>query len=135
MAVCRSCGATIRWERTSNGKVIIPLDPTPVATGNLCILDNGRVVSSWGVPAEAFRYVTHFATCPNASDHRKRGETWSGPSEHDVAKIDDIMKGYGDWWSAVLLRLCQKADKENLAKLRLGFPEHVALYERWARSG
>jgi hypothetical protein len=42
MATCRSCGAAIRWERTVNDKPI-PLDPGPVADGNLMFRDDGRV--------------------------------------------------------------------------------------------
>lgn len=71
MSVCRSCGAPIRWEVTVNDKRI-PLDPEPVANGNLGIRDDGKVASSHGFPAEAPRYVSHFATCPNAAHHRKR---------------------------------------------------------------
>lgn len=54
----------------------IPLDPDPVPDGNLGIRDDGRVYSMGnpeqgaldvGVP----RYKTHFATCPNAAEHRR----------------------------------------------------------------
>lgn len=53
------------------------------------------------------------------------------PSEYDQANIHIIMNGYGDWFSARLLRLCQKADPANLERIRRGFPDHVALYEQW----
>lgn len=52
-------------------------------------------------------------------------------TEHDRANIGRIMGGYGDWFTAELLRLCAKADNHNRARLRLAFPEHVALYEEW----
>jgi hypothetical protein len=53
----------------------IPLDPEPRADGNLGIRDDGKVYHvsdgpgtiDMGVPL----YVTHFATCPNASEHRR----------------------------------------------------------------
>ena len=70
-ATCRSCGAPIRWERTVNGKAI-PLDPDPVADGNFGIRNDGKVASIHGFPDDAPRYVTHFATCPNAAQHRGR---------------------------------------------------------------
>jgi pyridoxal/pyridoxine/pyridoxamine kinase len=54
-------------------------------------------------------------------------------SGHDREKIDDIMAGYGDWFSAQLLRLIAKADHENMARLRLAFPDHVEAYETWMR--
>ena len=41
------------------------------------------------------------------------------------------MGGYGDWFTSHLLRLIAKADKENRERIRLGFPDHVAAYERW----
>ena len=52
-------------------------------------------------------------------------------SAHDREKMDEIMTGYGDWFSARLLRLIAKADLENRARLRLAFPEHVQAYEEW----
>jgi hypothetical protein len=70
-ATCRSCGASIRWERTANDKPI-PLDPEPVADGNLALRDDGRVYSLPPSDLDSVpRYVTHFATCPNASEHRR----------------------------------------------------------------
>ncbi len=41
------------------------------------------------------------------------------------------MGGYGHWFTSHLLRLIAKADKENRERIRLGFPDHVAAYERW----
>jgi len=52
-------------------------------------------------------------------------------SEHDKAHMDDIMAGYGDWFSAELLRLIAKADLTNRDKLRQVFPEHLEAYEKW----
>ena len=54
-------------------------------------------------------------------------------SDHDVTHVGRIMGGYGDWFSAQLLRLVAKADNGNREKLRKGFPETVALYEAWYR--
>jgi len=52
-------------------------------------------------------------------------------SDWDRENIDAIMEGHGDWFTAQLLRLCQKADHQNLHLLRLVFPEVVLLYEEW----
>lgn len=77
MSTCRSCNAEIRWERTAAGKRI-PLDPEPVPDGNLFIGGDGLVRSYHGLPLgvgledEPARYVTHFATCPNSAEHRRR---------------------------------------------------------------
>lgn len=66
---CRSCGAEIFWRKTTAGKMI-PLDREPVADGNLSVV-NGVAVSAKDVPESALRYVTHFATCPNANAWRR----------------------------------------------------------------
>lgn len=69
MATCRSCGAPIRWENTVTGRKM-PLDAEPV-------LEVGRGVFSLNeddlLVAEAARplFRSHFATCPNADEHRK----------------------------------------------------------------
>jgi hypothetical protein len=55
-------------------------------------------------------------------------------SDFDREHVEAIMGGHGSWFSAELLRMCAKADPGNLERLRLGFPEHVAAYERWMRS-
>ncbi len=52
-------------------------------------------------------------------------------SEYDRAHIADLIAGDGDWFTAQLLRLIAKADNENLAKLRLGFPEEVQAFIDW----
>ena len=54
-----------------------------------------------------------------------------GPSAHTIAHMDEIMDGWGDWFSADLLRLIAKADLVNREKLRQAFPKHVLVYELW----
>lgn len=71
---CRSCGAKIFWCITARGKRI-PINAEPDnAKGNLIVTDRGEV------PGERFlativqplldasqtRYLSHFATCPQA---------------------------------------------------------------------
>lgn len=76
--VCRGCGNEIRWALTDKGKGI-PLDPEPVDDGNL-VLDgehgDGRPVVRYVRKGEDTgilpRYKTHFATCENADEFRKR---------------------------------------------------------------
>lgn len=61
---CRSCGASILWVETSTGKRM-PLDFDP----------ERRFVIEAGAEQMRARlrntYVSHFATCPNADQHRK----------------------------------------------------------------
>jgi hypothetical protein len=66
---CRSCGAAILWVKTRNGKSM-PLDAEPCPDGTLVPADDGRATSYTGP-----RYKSHFATCPNAMQLRKRKES------------------------------------------------------------
>lgn len=70
MSSCRSCGAPIEWARTPKGKRI-PLDVEPRPDGNLAFVA-GELVNAAGLPPEVERRVSHFATCPNAAQHRRR---------------------------------------------------------------
>lgn len=79
---CRSCDAPIVWTETERGKSM-PVDATPVKTGNIVlhhqsdprqapiaiVLAKNQTCPSWAVE----RYVSHFATCPNADRHRGQG--------------------------------------------------------------
>ena len=77
---CRSCKAPIRWAVTEAGRPI-PLDLEPVDAGNVR-LDDARVpggapiaVIVFSEDREAFAgelYLSHFATCPYAQEHRRR---------------------------------------------------------------
>lgn len=52
-------------------------------------------------------------------------------STYDIGNIESIMAGHGDWFTARLLRLIAKADDGNRERIRLGFPDEVALFEKW----
>ena len=69
---CRSCDARILWAKTINGKM--PVDPKPVADGkgNIILIDlpQGGKYASVVQPGEG-EYVSHFATCPYAGQHRR----------------------------------------------------------------
>lgn len=74
---CRSCGAPIKWVLTTTGKNM-PLDPIPTVDGNCWVerWDHGVPVvqvTSGFVPGRIpMRYTSHFASCPNADEWRKR---------------------------------------------------------------
>lgn len=57
------------------------------------------------------------------------------PSNFDIENIGKIVEGEGDWFSAQIIRLCHKADTGNRERLRLGFPDHVAAWEKWMDEG
>lgn len=68
MARCKACDAPIIWAETENGNRI-PLDAKSEKRFVL-----GRE-GSWGdtkVAAMKDTYTSHFATCPNANDFRKK---------------------------------------------------------------
>lgn len=70
---CGSCGAPVTWAKTAAGKVI-PLDPEPVANGNVLLRDGVAIVfgaKSGAPPAGERRYKSHFATCAQAAQHRR----------------------------------------------------------------
>jgi hypothetical protein len=71
VTTCRSCGAPIEWRRTVNGKAM-PIDAVPTPSGNL-VIDGHKVRAATEdekvVPH--LLYTSHFATCPDARQHRK----------------------------------------------------------------
>lgn len=94
-AKCNSCGAPIRWAISESSGKAIPLDIETVADGN--IIETGMIDPSSKSPVirylkksesitfpkmgdlfgssardDVHRYVSHFATCPNADQHRKK---------------------------------------------------------------
>ena len=52
-------------------------------------------------------------------------------SEHDKARIGDLVAGAGDHFSAHLLRLTAKADTANRAKLAEVYPDEVRAFFQW----
>lgn len=57
---CSSCGAPIRFVGTETGNQV-PVDAKP---------EKRIVVGPDGVGRSVDAYVSHFATCPNANQHR-----------------------------------------------------------------
>lgn len=80
IAKCRSCGALIFWARTSSGKSM-PIDAMPTSDGNIELgTDPGTMETtahvrdgSWPEGLTGERYTSHFATCPQAAQHRRAG--------------------------------------------------------------
>lgn len=67
---CKSCGAAIEWiplrNATTKQVKSHPVDAKPAMR---IVMDDG------GVGNVRPSYVSHFATCPNAAQHRKAGAT------------------------------------------------------------
>lgn len=80
MAACRSCAAEILWAKTVAGKSM-PLDAEPHPDGNITLGHIGGeecAIVVTGAERAAVQiegrplYRSHFATCPNADEHRVR---------------------------------------------------------------
>lgn len=77
---CGSCGHPVIWTVTHNGKRM-PVDAEPVEGGNVRLrgeADGERVIAEYpGKEAPSLfgddreRYVSHFATCPQAQSWRR----------------------------------------------------------------
>jgi hypothetical protein len=67
---CRSCGADVCWVKSEKtGKSMI-LDAAPVDNGNITLALTGLGVVG-DKTATGPRYISHFATCPQAKHWRK----------------------------------------------------------------
>lgn len=76
---CRSCHAPILWVTTTKG-ADMPVDPEPSSDGNVQLTAHGDLLFAHVLGthhAAAARehdtplHQSHFATCPNAAQHRK----------------------------------------------------------------
>ena len=71
---CRSCGAPILWVLTAAGNKQ-PLDAEPVKDGNIILVDGVAHTLRGDLFEEKHdgpRYKSHFATCPNSKEHRRK---------------------------------------------------------------
>jgi hypothetical protein len=80
MAECRTCHAAILWAVNAKSGKREPLDAEPREDGNIEIVEPGpdgpliRHLTGEELPLfgeVAPRYVSHFATCPDAPVHRR----------------------------------------------------------------
>jgi hypothetical protein len=74
---CRSCGEPILWCVTDKNRKAIPIDPEPDPGGNVIKLrreaNGDKIVHIMRRDENAAqpRYNAHWATCPNADQHRR----------------------------------------------------------------
>jgi hypothetical protein len=88
-----------------------------------------------GYVAEEFFGWSFVGRCnvPGAISLQHNWKAISVISEFDKKNVQRIMDGMGNWFTAKLLRLLAESDYSNREKFRLGFPEHVELFEKWER--
>ncbi len=79
LSTCRSCRRSIIWTRTERGKKM-PLDADPVTNhdaSGLFVLremenrEGPLAIAAWGLAGSEPHYVSHFATCKFADQHRQ----------------------------------------------------------------
>lgn len=76
LSECRSCGAEIVWAKMHTGNRN-PVDSLPVPNGNIVLTKSAVSGEIHGEPYDANhhagrrRFVSHFATCKYAEQHRK----------------------------------------------------------------
>jgi hypothetical protein len=68
---CRSCGAEILWAATEKGRRI-PLDAKPEKRFVTAPCDPDAAGASELHVRVEDTYVSHFATCPHADQHRRK---------------------------------------------------------------
>lgn len=82
---CKSCGRYIIWAKSETTGRMMPVDAEPSAEGTFVLLgfeDPPIAAKPDGsgdpLAAATARHTSHFATCPDADQHRKRGQTRGG---------------------------------------------------------
>lgn len=71
LGTCRSCGASIYWCRTPNGKAM-PLDPEPTKRVVVIVRAPGPDLPDEEVAKVMDTYQAHWASCPQADEWRKK---------------------------------------------------------------
>jgi hypothetical protein len=90
---CEACGQVIAFVKMVATGKRVPIDPFPVADGNVCARAigqslHGYVISAQRGPSPAFtRYAAHFGTCPD----RERPEP--KPTEPPAPTLFDSPEG------------------------------------------
>jgi hypothetical protein len=73
VATCKSCGAPIVWAFVPRTGRRMPVDADPVDDGNVILTRPSTSMAEAHVVAKgAGTHVSHFATCPQAAEHRRR---------------------------------------------------------------
>ena len=97
MAYCRTCGAEIKFIKMKSGK----WNPVDIQKRTVkkdggketLITEEGELIrgtfASVEECANGTGYISHFSTCPNASQFRKRGK--------DEKELDDFDRSGEEW--------------------------------------
>jgi hypothetical protein len=93
MAACKSCGAPIRWVKMAGSGKSMPLDDVPSAEGTVSVERGvGHVLSGLAIVAyDGPLFVSHFATCPQANEHRRS----AAAETPEAARSPEMASGAG----------------------------------------
>lgn len=75
---CRSCKALVLWVVWAHSGKRMPVDVTPHLIGNVVVsyrASANQMIAEVYKPAlhpNRNRYMSHFSTCPNATQHRRK---------------------------------------------------------------
>lgn len=78
MSKCKTCGKDIIWIKLKSGKWNpvdtgrVPFVPDEGGKLTLVTLDGEVVRGKLDIMSDQYGYTSHFATCPQANDHRRR---------------------------------------------------------------
>ena len=72
MAFCKSCGAKFDWYQVAETGKWMPVDSEPSPDGNVRIDVVANKASVVEPGSHHVLYLSHFATCPKAGEHRRR---------------------------------------------------------------
>jgi len=70
-SICKSCRAPIKWIQMAKSGKKNPLDVQPTPDGNVAIGGDGLGYIVNDMNRKPPLYKSHFATCPNAQQHKK----------------------------------------------------------------
>ncbi len=74
ISTCKACNREILWLQNINTKKVSPIDARPKIDGNILILEDEetyRIVKNTE-HHHGDLHTSHFATCPNASEFRRK---------------------------------------------------------------
>lgn len=72
MSACRTCGAEVVWAIWEKTGKRAPFNLAPVEGGNVLLLPGEPPAARFvGAAAGLPLFVCHFATCPDAEEHRR----------------------------------------------------------------
>lgn len=97
LAVCKACKGSVIWGETSAGK-LMPVNAEPVADGNLRLMygpGGGKVLIITGAPPEGSaepRFMSHFATCPEAARYRREKKAKSQRAARERASAATVKR-------------------------------------------